>query len=47
VSEYIKNGLKNFVENLPPEDYQLLGEAQEKIHKIRCFAKIKNCGLEM
>jgi len=42
VSEYIKNGLKNFVENLPPEDYQLLGEAQEKIHKIRCFAKINN-----
>lgn len=41
VSEYIKSGLKNYLENTP-SDYKLLGEAQEKIHKIRCFIKLED-----
>jgi len=41
VSEYIKSGLKNYLENIT-SDYKLLGEAQEKIHKIRCFIKVED-----
>ena len=41
VSDYIKSGLKNFTEE-NPADYQLLGEAQEKIHKVKCFVKVDN-----
>ncbi len=41
VSEYIKQGLKNRVDN-PPEDYQLLGSHKEGAHKVECFVKVDN-----
>ncbi len=41
VSEYIKEGLKNRVEE-KPEDYEILGEAKEGVHKVTCFGKIEN-----
>ncbi len=41
VSEYIKSGLRNYLENTP-SDYKLLGEAQDKIHKVRCFVKLED-----
>ncbi len=41
VADYIKNGLKNRVEE-KPEGYEILGEAKEGIHKVICFGKIKD-----
>ena len=38
VAEYIKNGLKNFVDE-KPEDYELLGSAKEGVHKVECYIK--------
>jgi len=38
VSEYHKQGLKNFVEE-KPQDYQLLGSAKEGIHRVECYIK--------
>jgi len=39
VSDYIKQGLKNRVEEKPNE-YQLLGSVKEGVHKIECYIKV-------
>ncbi len=41
VSEYHKQGLKNFVDE-KPADYEVLGEAKEGVHKVVCFVKEEN-----
>ncbi len=41
VSEYIKQGLKNRVEEIP-EGFELLGSNKEGVHSVECYAKIKN-----
>ncbi|NPA51270.1 MAG: nicotinate phosphoribosyltransferase [Aquificae bacterium] len=41
VSDYIKQGLKNKVEE-PPPNYQTLGKNKEGVHSIECYAKIEN-----
>ncbi len=42
VSEYHKQGLKNFVEEENLEGYETLGEAKEKVHRVKCFVKKEN-----
>ena len=42
VSEYHKQGLKNFVESENLEGYEVLGEAKEKVHRVKCFVKKEN-----
>jgi hypothetical protein len=39
VSEYHKKGLKNFVNQEEIEGYEVLGEAKEKVHRVKCFVK--------
>ena len=41
VSEYHKQGLKNFVEE-KPQGYEVFGEAKEGVHKIVCFVNEEN-----
>ncbi len=41
VSEYIKAGLKNRVEE-KPEGYEILGEAKEGVHRVACYIKVEN-----
>ncbi len=41
VSQYHKQGLKNFVEE-KPEGFKVLGEAKEGVHKVVCFIKEEN-----
>ena len=38
VSEYHKQGLKNFVEE-EPQGYKKLGEAKEGVHRVACYIK--------
>jgi len=38
VSDYVKNGLNNFVEERP-ENYESLGSAKEGIHRIEIYVK--------
>jgi len=41
IADYHKQGLKNFVDNVP-KNYETLGEAKEGIHKVSCFIKEEN-----
>lgn len=42
ISEYHKQGLKNFVEDENLSGYELLGEAKEKVHKVKLLIKREN-----
>ncbi|WP_457626529.1 nicotinate phosphoribosyltransferase [Persephonella sp.] len=41
VSEYHKQGLKNFVEK-KPEGYEVLGSAKEGVHRVEFFIKTED-----
>ncbi len=41
VSEYIKQGLKNRVEE-KPEGYEVIGKNKEGVHSVECYAKIED-----
>ncbi len=41
VSEYHKQGLKNFVEE-EPQGYVKLGEAKEGVHRVACYVKYED-----
>ncbi len=41
VSDYVKEGLKNRVEQ-KPEGYELLGAYKEGVHSVECYAKLED-----
>ena len=39
--EYVKSGLKNFVEEIPPT-YENLGSAKEGCHRVEFYGRVEN-----